>query len=185
MQSLQGQLLVASPHMGESPFAQTVILVLHHSEEGAFGVVLNRPIGESVKSLWDQVSEKPCACERPLNMGGPVSGPLMALHGEASLSEMEVQVPGGVYVAASREHLEQLVCEATLPCRIFIGHAGWTAGQLENELQAGVWMISPATFEQVFSDDEDLWTTVLRQIGRDILHSTLKIKHVPRDISWN
>jgi putative transcriptional regulator len=185
MHSLQGQLLVASPHLGESPFSQTVVLMLHHSEEGAFGVVLNRPIEQSVKSLWDQVSEKPCACERPLHMGGPVSGPLMALHREASLAEMEVEVPGGVYVAASREHLEQLVSEATQPCRIFVGHAGWTAGQLEKELEAGVWMIAPATAEQVFEEDENLWNNVLRQIGRSILHSTLKIKHVPPDVSWN
>jgi putative transcriptional regulator len=185
MDSLQGQLLVASPHLGDSPFSRTVILLLYHSDDGAFGVVLNRPIDQTVKSLWSQVSDRPCECERHLNMGGPVSGPLMALHRERSLAELEVEVPGGVYVAATKEHLEQLVAEADQPCRIFIGHAGWTAGQLERELAAGVWMAAPATADHVFDEDDDLWKNVLAQIGRSILYSAVRPKHIPRDVNWN
>ncbi len=185
MQSFEGCLLVASPHLTDSPFSQTVILLLHHSEEGAFGVVLNRPIDTTVKSLWSQVSDQPCECEQPLNMGGPVSGPLMALHREQALAEMEVHVPGGVYVAATREHLEQLVAESDQPCRIFVGHAGWTAGQLEREFEAGVWMVAPATAEHVFAADEDLWKTVINEIGQAILFSALKLKGAPRDVTWN
>ncbi len=185
MRSLQGYFLAASPHLDDSPFSQTVILLLYHQEDGAFGVVLNRPIDQTVESLWSQLSDQPCTCERRLNMGGPVSGPLMALHRDEALSEMEVEVPGGVYVAATKEHLEKLIADTTEPCRIFVGHAGWAAGQLEREIEAGVWLVAPATAEQVFSEDENLWRNVLSQIGQAILFSALKIKHVPPDISWN
>jgi putative transcriptional regulator len=185
MYSLEGHLLVASPHLDESPFSKAVVLVLYHSEDGAFGVVLNRPMDQTVDSLWSQLSDQPCECRRPLDMGGPVSGPLMALHREETLAEMDAHVPGGVYVAATKEHLEQLVSEAGQPCRIFVGHAGWTAGQLEREIGAGVWLLTAATAEHVFCEDEDLWRKVIRQIGQAILHSTLRIKHIPADVSWN
>jgi putative transcriptional regulator len=185
MQSFEGKLLVASPHLEDSPFSQAVVLLLYHSEDGAFGVVLNRPMDQTVDSLWSQLSDQPCQCRRPLDMGGPVSGPLMALHREESLAEMDAHVPGGVYVAATKEHLEQLVSEADQPCRVFVGHAGWTGGQLEQELAAGVWLLAPATAEVVFSEDQNLWRHVIHQIGRSVLHSALKIKHVPRDVSWN
>ncbi len=185
MTSLQGYFLAASPQLDDSPFSQTVILLLYHQEDGAFGVVLNRPIDQTVESLWSQLSDQPCACEQRLNMGGPVSGPLMALHREEALAEMKVEVPGGVYVAATKEHLEKLIAETNEPCRIFVGHAGWTAGQLEREIEAGVWLIAPATAEQVFGDDANLWKEVLSQIGQSVLFSTLRIKHVPSDISLN
>jgi putative transcriptional regulator len=185
MQSLEGHLLVASPHLDDSPFSQAVILVLYHSQDGAFGVVLNRPLEQTVDSLWRQLSDQPCQCQRPLDMGGPVSGPLMALHREESLAEMDAHVPGGVYVAATKEHLEQLVSEADQPCRIFVGHAGWNGGQLEREIESGVWLLAQATADHVFGEDENLWRNTIRQIGRAILTSTLKIKHIPADVSWN
>jgi putative transcriptional regulator len=65
--------------------------------------------------------------------------------------------------------------------RLFIGHAGWSEGQLENELKSGAWFVMPATPDHVFGKDENLWVTAIRQIGRSVIHSALKIKHVPED----
>ncbi len=185
MYSLQGNLLVASPHLHESPFSRTVVLLLYHHEDGAFGIVLNRPIDQTVKSLWEHLSDQPCQSTQRLSMGGPVSGPIMALHKEKSLAEMDVQVPGGVYVAATKEHLEQLVLTEEQPFRLFIGHAGWTSGQLEQELRTGVWMIAPATAGHVFGDDENLWKNLVFQIGQSVLKSALGLKHFPDDVSSN
>ena len=183
MRSLQGHLLVASPHLADPNFVKAVVLLIHHSEEGAFGVVLNRPADNTIQELWEQVAETPCECERPVNVGGPVAGPLMAIHTDEDLAELEI-LPG-VYFAAQREHLERLLGQSDRPYRVFVGHSGWGGGQLENELKEGAWLTTPATVQQVFDDDDELWKTVAEHIGRAILTSTLKIKHVPKDASMN
>jgi putative transcriptional regulator len=183
MESLQGHLLVASPHLADPNFVRTVVLLIHHSKEGAFGVVLNRPADSTIGQLWEQVTHEPCESERRVNVGGPVAGPLMAIHTEQQLAELEI-LPG-LYFAAQREHLEALVGQNRGPFRLFIGHSGWGGGQLENELEQGAWFTTPATVDAVFGQDADLWKQIAQHIGQSMLVETLKIKHVPADPSMN
>ena len=183
MDYLKGHLLVASPHLADPNFARTVVLLIHHSEEGAFGVVLNRPADNTIKELWEQVAETPCESDRRVNVGGPVAGPLMAVHTDRELAEMEI-VPG-LYFAAQREHLEELLGQRDHRFRLFVGHSGWGGGQLENELKEGAWLTTPATVEAVFGEEAGLWKRVAQGIGLSMLTSTLKIKHVPEDPSMN
>ncbi len=96
-----------------------------------------------------------------VHFGGPLSGPVLALHGSADLAE--AQTGDGIYVAAQRNHLEQLVRERQGVYRLIVGHAGWSAGQLDAEIDAGFWHLLPATAETVFSRDEDLWPLVVRR----------------------
>ena len=183
MSFLKGHFLVASSHLADPNFKQAVVLLIHHSQEGAFGVVLNRPAENTVQELWEKVGEGPCECQQPVHVGGPVSGPLMALHGDESLAEMEV-VPG-VYFAAQREHLEKLLRQTEHPLRVFVGHAGWAGGQLESEIRQGAWLNTPATAQLVFGDPSDLWRRITQQIGESFLASVLKIKHTPPDPGLN
>ena len=183
MRDLTGHLLVASPHLADPNFVKTVVLLIHHSEDGAFGVVLNRPADNTIKDLWEQVGETPCESDRRVNVGGPVSGPLMAVHTNKHLAEMEI-LPG-IYFAAQRNHLEELLLQTASPYRIFVGHSGWGGGQLESELKEGAWLTTPATIEHVFGDDSDLWRKVAQHIGESMLASVLKVKHVPADPSVN
>jgi putative transcriptional regulator len=182
MKSLQGHLLVASPDMVNSPFSETVILVLQHTDQGAWGVVLNRPAEASIRDLWQQVGDQPCEIDRPVNMGGPISGPVIAVHHCEPLAE--AVVPPGVFVASQRDSLEQLVHQTEHPFRLFVGHSGWIAGQLNDELAHGVWLTTPATLEYVFGDEDQLWQQALQAIGRRFTQS-LNIKHVPTDVSLN
>jgi len=183
MQNLKGHLLVASPHLLDPNFVKTVVLLIHHSDEGAFGVVLNRPADNTIKEIWEQVGETPCESQRRINVGGPVAGPLMAIHTDEHLAEMEI-LPG-LYFAAQRDHLEKLLRQTDGPLRVFVGHSGWGGGQLENELKEGAWLTTPATVDNVFADDAELWRKVAQHIGESILASALKIKHVPIDPSVN
>lgn len=183
MNSLQGQLLVASPYLTESAFARTVILLVQHNPEGAIGLVLNRPLDQSIKNLWQHLSGTACETDRPLNMGGPVAGPLVAVHREQALAEIDVA--NGFYVAATKDHLEELIHHPETPFRFFIGHAGWNSGQLENELESGVWFTLPATPTHVFGEFEDLWTATVRQVGYHFLRNTLRVKHIPDNPSLN
>lgn len=185
MQSLAGHLLIASPYLVDPNFARTVVLMIHHSDEGAFGVVLNRPSDKTIQELWQEVSETPCQTEQHLHLGGPVSGPLIAIHTSRSLAEMEI-VPG-VFFSAQREHLEKLVAAPGETFRLFVGHSGWAGGQLENELRVGSWLTMPATLEYVFFDESELWKKTTKQIGESLLLSALKInaRRVPPDPSIN
>lgn len=183
MESLKGHLLVASPHLEDPNFNQSVVLLVYHSQEGAVGLVLNRPADNTVKDLWEQVGETPCEIERPVNVGGPVAGPLMAVHTDRRLADMEIMP--GLYLAQQRENLEQLLRQEDRQFRVFIGHSGWAGGQLEHELKEGAWLTAPATIENVFADYTELWKRVAQQIGESMLTSMLKIRQVPEDPTVN
>ena len=151
MDSLQGHLLLASEELVDPNFARSVVLLIEHNEQGALGVILNRPTSKTVRELWREVSQVPCESRRPVCLGGPVSGPVMALHTVPALAELEVVA--GVYFAAKKQHLDELVstAESAAPTvsaaegplaagtaggdpyafKIFVGHAGWGPGQLE------------------------------------------------------
>jgi putative transcriptional regulator len=183
MNSLQGHFLAASPHLQDPNFVHTVVLLIQHDTDGALGVVLNRPTDKTIQQLWEDVHEPSCDNQQHLHLGGPVSGPLMALHTVPALGEFEV-LPG-LYFSTQKDHLEELVQSDDSRSRLFVGHSGWGGGQLENELQQGAWLTTPATLEDVFFDESQLWRRVTRQITGRMMQEALKIKHVPDDPTVN
>ncbi len=183
MASLQGQLLIASPHLADGNFYRSVVLMVKHDEEGALGLILNRPTANTVSDIWRMIAESDLDCDRPLYMGGPVAGPLVCLHRLKSCSEAEV-LPG-VFFAAHKEQLLKIVSQSSRPFRLFTGYAGWSGGQLEGELEAGGWLVLPADKKLVFYEQEDLWEQVVRTIGEDTLGPAIKLRHMPDDPSLN
>jgi putative transcriptional regulator len=183
MASLQGQLLVASPHLADGNFYRSVVLMVKHDDEGALGLILNRPTANTVSDIWRMIGEPDLACDRPLYLGGPVAGPLVCLHRLKSCSE--AQVLPGVFFSAHKEQLLKVVSQTAKPFRLFTGYAGWAGGQLEGELEAGGWLNMRADKKLVFYEQEDLWEQVVRTIGEDILGPAIKSRHVPEDPSLN
>ena len=96
-----------------------------------------------------------------VHFGGPLSGPVVAVHGSLALAEVETGQ--GIYVAAQKDHLEALVRERPSDYRLIIGHAAWSAQQLASELDAGMWHLLPATPETVFPLQADLWPYLIRR----------------------
>lgn len=236
-ESLVGKLMIASTVLPESLFSRSVCLVVQHDENGAIGMVLNRPVVTPPQGLLDwmaaqakkqerqqaaaEVDEDPSPTglksSRPasgrfpkgiptaeteesyepevfdpgqdseqdsdagqelilpepqvpavlpvhvsmVHFGGPVSGPIIALHGSRDLADAEAGA--GIYVAAQREHLEKLVKQTSGDVRLIIGHAAWTADQLAGEIAAGLWHVLPATPELVLPTHVDLWPQLLRR----------------------
>ena len=80
MKSLKGHFLVASPHLADANFYRSVVLMIQHDEDGAVGLVLNRPTDNTIAEVWEMISESPCDVQGCVSIGGPVAGPLMALH---------------------------------------------------------------------------------------------------------
>jgi putative transcriptional regulator len=154
MPSLQGHLLIASPNEADPDFVKTVILLVQHSGEQAVGLVLNRPSVTTVKEVFNRAYHG----NRFVYSGGPVPGPLMAVHICEPYGEIEVIA--GIYYSVKKKNLEKIVRESSPTQRIFDGHAGWGPGQLEEQIERGGWRVMPATIEYVFYDEQDLWETL-------------------------
>ena len=177
-ESLIGNLLVASSCVDEPVFTRAVCLIVHQDENGAIGVMLNRPMQPLPDGLIKMLAEdKPGgdnrlpAAEKTLagatasmgtvHFGGPQSGPVVAVHGSSQHAEAETGT--GIYVAAQKEHLESLVRNKPCPYRLIVGHVGWDTEQLAAELAAGIWHVVPATTESVFASDSDMWPQLVRR----------------------
>jgi putative transcriptional regulator len=183
MRSLTGHLLVASRHLRDTNFRQTVVLMLEHTSEGALGVVLNRPSERTIREVWEAIDAEPCDNENVIYIGGPVPGPLIALHNSEPLGEKEV-LPG-VFVSMQRDRIDQLVREPLPVVRVFNGNAGWASGQLEGEMKAGGWLKTAAVISDVFADHETLWKQVTQRIGLSIMLPGASPERLPGDPSNN
>jgi len=184
MRSLQGHLLVASPHLGDPNFARSVVLIIQHEAEGALGVVLNRPSGKNIADVWEELTGTPNERDDPIYLGGPLEGPLMAIHTLKDAGEKEI-VPG-LWFATHRDHINAVVSQSTTPFRLFSGYSGWGAGQLDGEMEVGGWLTVEATAEFVFAaNDDELWQLVVRRVGSDILKTDRNIREWPDDPSLN
>jgi putative transcriptional regulator len=156
MDTRLGCLLVAPPQERDLDFIGTVILLIQHSQQQAFGVVLNRPTSTTVRQAWQGKSR--CQQDEFVYSGGPVPGPLMALHTHSPVGEIEV-LPG-VYYSVQKAHLETLLHATARPLKVFQSHVGWGPDQLERFVENGPWRILPATSEHVFHAGPNLWEEV-------------------------
>jgi len=180
MDSLTGKLLIAIPELHDVNFFRTVVIILQHSEEGASGVSLNRPSDVTIAKVWDEVAREPTDCQDLVNIGGPVDGPLLALH--TSLAFAESTVVAGVFVSLGRDNLNELVKQSEQQFRIYSGYSGWGPGQLEAEIEQGGWLTLPANVNQVFDSPEGLWRQVCSQVGHGVLKPHIG-KFLPSDPS--
>lgn len=163
MKSLKGHLLIASPRLLDPNFVQTVVLMVQHDEDGALGLVLNRPTELTLRQAWEQVSQDTCERNDNLYVGGPCEGVLAAIHPFEGASQIEV-LPG-LHFATETDHIKWLIQQGdATQMRFFVGYAGWSPGQLENELDGGSWLVMPATVDRVFAKEETLWRQAKREI---------------------
>jgi putative transcriptional regulator len=181
--SLTGHFLVASRYLRDPNFVQSVVLMIHHDREGAMGVVINRPSDKSVREVWEMIGNDPCDRDDLIYVGGPVPGPLVALHNVEAFANHEV-LPG-LFVSTNRDALDLIVRKKDLPLRLCSGNAGWGSGQLESELDAGGWLSTRATIEDVFAEPETIWKTVTQRIGLEIMAPDVDSEHMPIDPSLN
>ena len=178
MNSFQGYFLVAAPHQLDPNFIKVAILVIGHTDRGAFGVIVNGNSKEC--SRFQQRNCRWCSPRKlRLSFGGPVAGPLMAVHANASLGEREF-LPG-LFFSGKEKNVLALMWQAEQPCKIFLGYAGWGPGQLNYEVERGIWRVVPATPEQIFSENRDLWEQLSRQASRLQLRIMFNIKYAPTD----
>jgi putative transcriptional regulator len=184
LKSLKGHLLIAVPELGDVNFFRSVVLMVQHTDQGAMGLVLNRPTSVTVRDVWKEVFDLDCNCRDLIHIGGPVEGPLILIHSQLARADMDV-LPG-LFVSTAKEHLQNIIEAGLPPFRLFSGYAGWGAGQLEQEIDAGGWLTMPAEGDQVFASPDDLWKRVCESFGTQIMQGQMgTVKHFPTDPSLN
>ena len=173
MSSLAPALLLSMPQLMDPNFARTVVLLCKHSEDGAFGLVVNRPLvttGTVTVHL-----DPPVSTERELDIwiGGPVephrSWILVGGGPEHPEVAGSAQITDGVYLSTS-PHLLRRVLEPDPPAhtRLIVGYSGWGPGQLEAELAESSWLLSDVDADLVFNTPPDqMWERAIRRLGAD------------------
>jgi putative transcriptional regulator len=163
--SLRGQLLVAGPALDDPNFRRTVVLVGEHGPDGAMGVVLNRPTSVTVADAVPPLAELADDGD-VVHLGGPVQPQaVVVLADYVETGEVDDLVLESVgFLPGEIEHAADVGPVRSL--RVFAGYAGWSPGQLEEELEEGSWLVLPARVSDIFGDEpERLWSGVLRRQG--------------------
>jgi putative transcriptional regulator len=156
--SLRGSLLIAAPSLFDF-FRRTVVLIIEHAEEGAFGVVLNRPSDTEVREAVPALGRLTEGGEL-MRVGGPVSPETVV-----AIAEFEDPSESAKLILGDLGLVDPEVEEPDLRrLRVYAGHAGWGPGQLEDELERDAWIVEPASVEDPFRE-EDLWPELLNRKG--------------------
>jgi putative transcriptional regulator len=162
--TLKGQLLIAAPALVDPNFRRTVVLVGEHTDEGALGVVLNRPSETTVHEALPELTTIVDAPEH-VYVGGPVQPSAIVVVADFVEPDRAGSLVLGT-VGFLPAEIEPLELGELRRARVFAGYAGWGPGQLDDELAEESWIVEPALPEDVFTDDPDeLWSDVLRRKG--------------------
>ena len=170
--SLAPTFLLSMPQMADPNFARSVVLLCKHNDEGAFGLVVNRPLvttGTVIVNL-----DPPVETERELEIwiGGPVepqSSWMLVGDYEQQTGRGGMHIIEGLYLSTSPERLGRLLEPNPPPrTRLIIGYSGWGPGQLEAELESSAWLMSEVSADLIFSTPPDqMWERAIRRLGAD------------------
>ena len=180
--SLKGQLLLDSGQLQGSFFQRTVLLICQHDSDGAFGLILNRATDSNVGEMI--VADLPDTLKTfPLFLGGPVQpSALSFLYSDSFIPDANV-IPNltlGHSLDSLRDIGESFSAERKI--KLFAGYAGWSPGQLEDEMKRKAWLTHPASLELVFeTDPAKLWQNILRSKGGKYI----LLAQMPEDLSMN
>lgn len=156
--ALAGSLLLAHPSLQDGNFRRAVILLSAHDANGAMGVVLNRPMRKRLGQLTAEFALGPLA-DVPIYKGGPVEMEQLLLCG---WKEHEDGTGFQLMFGIDPNKAIELQAEKGVHLRAFLGYAGWSRGQLENELKHNTWVVSPLVTELLQADHDDtLWRSIL------------------------
>jgi putative transcriptional regulator len=180
MDSTQGKLLLASPRLVDPNFSHSVVLMIQHNEQGALGLVLNHPLQITVRQACEQSLDEPCEVDGFLHQGGPCEGPLMVLH--ANEMAKDADVFPGVFFTTEKAKIETLLKQQLASARYFVNYAGWSAGQLEDELERDSWVVADPEAANIFEDANGLWTKLMR---KRVLSQWIDPTQIPDDPSVN
>lgn len=174
-----GRLLISTPYFNDPFFNHSVVLLTDYEEEHTAGLIINRQLPHNV---YDVVNE--IRVDDPIYFGGPVlTEAVFLLHSFESCPEASRLLPGvyvgynPVLIAVIEQH-----AIANLKSKFLLGYAGWSPGQLEDELRRNMWVVAPATQSLVFDTPADeIWHRAVQRLGKPYAHWL----RIPKNISFN
>jgi putative transcriptional regulator len=164
-----GRFLVAEPALGDPNFNRTIVLICQHDENaGSFGLVLTRPLDIRLPDVLIEPAFP--GIDVDLYQGGPVQlDTLHYLHPHGDIIEGSLPVTEGIYWGGEFEEVVRLIDAGDVSLtdfRFFLGYSGWDAGQIEEEVAEGSWIVFPASAELVFATEpQSIWRKLLRSLG--------------------
>ncbi len=172
--SLNNHLLIAMPHLGDPNFYHTVTYLCEHSEAGAMGLIINRPVEITLGDIFEQMSipvENDEFGDVPVYMGGPVEQERgFVLHQPTGHWEASQAVTEQIAITSSRDILEAIAChQGPEHYLIALGYAGWGSGQLEQEIVDNAWLNGPAQTNILFTTAvAQRWEAAAALLGIDL-----------------
>ncbi len=166
-------MLISMPQLADPNFSRTVVLLCQYDAEGAFGLIVNRPMAQPAHEMVHTVPELEIRDDVHLFTGGPVE-PMRAwvLTSRPSLDENATEIADGVFLSASPAAIRTAL--QTPPGRdvkVVVGYAGWSAGQLDGELAQSSWLLVPVGADLIFGGvPAEMWSRAIARLGADPAH---------------
>ncbi|MEI6821092.1 MAG: YqgE/AlgH family protein [Bacteroidota bacterium] len=167
----QGKVLISEPFMYDYYFKRAVILLAEYNEEGAFGIVLNKLLHSKLNDIINGFPP----FDADLYVGGPVStDKLFYIHKFGDIVPDSTEIADGIYWGGDVEVIKELIAVNKITnndIRFFIGYSGWTANQLEEELENNSWVVTRTNVKAVLKTKaEQVWNNIVLSLGEDYAH---------------
>ena len=168
IQPEKGKILISEPFLGDYYFKRSVVLLADHSDEGSFGVVLNKPLN----MLLSEVVEGFPEFDAQVYLGGPVeSDNLFFIHTLGDQIEGSIEIIDGLYWGGDIEVVKEMILLKKIEpaqIRFYIGYSGWSPNQLDEELKRNSWVVSRIKLSSIIeTSPKELWKTSLNKLGGD------------------
>ncbi len=183
MDSFENQLLIAMPNLDDSYFNKTVTYICEHNAEGAMGLIINLPINVTLNELLTQIDEDKVDApelDQQVLTGGPVSQDRgFVLHSTQAGWNSSLALTKEVMITTSKDILMALgTAGAPEKFMVTLGYAGWGPGQLEEEIKANSWLLTPADGDIIFNTPiEQRWKKATERLGIDMAHLSSEVGH--------
>lgn len=161
--------LIAMPQLEDNNFDHALILLLHHTDAGAMGIVINKSLDLDLKEIASQHGIEQAKAMGSAFLGGPVEvfrG--MVMHSGPSFGDDDTEIADGLFISGSVDVLTTLLRDADRNFRLFLGYSGWGPGQLDSELTDGSWLAANLETDLIFETPaEQAWEQTLARMGVD------------------
>lgn len=178
----RGKILLSEPFLNDPFFKRSVILLCEHNEEGSFGFVLNNYINMSLDQIMGELPN----LDTKVSVGGPVKNSnLYYLHTLGNTIYDSKEITDGIFLGGDFNALKDLMLDGQVEpneVRFFVGYAGWSANQLQEELESKSWFVTDANKELIMNTKSDtLWADFLKSMGPDFA----RVSELPKDPNMN
>ena len=162
----QGRILLSEPLLSDTYFKRSVVLLTEHSDKGAVGFVLNKPVDLPLNEVLADFPD----FNAQVYIGGPVAkDTIHFLHTLGELIPNSVHVIDNIYWGGDFDSLKELINEGIVEpvqVRFFLGYSGWSPNQLEGEIEENAWLVTRVESEKIMSADKDIWKKTLDELGK-------------------